>query len=189
MSAPRRYPDESSERGWTRIASQKFSGPSGLGTKCLVCAPGSRCRPDTRARHGRGRGRGPQPLRPRSHSTPTKTSYEAVQPAQELIPFAQLHRASPSPYRCSGPNGLGVADEIALGYQARQPHQEGVSTSSTDAHKELLAVQSYEATRKGMTEWTVRRVGRRPGCNAALPAGCHDELDGNRLRPHPETDR
>ena len=81
------------------------------------------------------------------------------------------------------------ADEIALGYQARQPHQEGVSTSSTDAHKELLAVQSYEATRKGMTEWTVRRVGRRPGCNAALPAGCHDELDGNRLRPHPETDR
>jgi hypothetical protein len=27
----------------------------------------------------------------------------------------------------------------ALGYQARQPHQEDVSTSSTDAHKELLA--------------------------------------------------
>jgi hypothetical protein len=26
----------------------------------------------------------------------------------------------------------------ALGYQARQPHQEDVSTSSTDAHKELL---------------------------------------------------
>ncbi len=28
----------------------------------------------------------------------------------------------------------------ALGYQTRQPHQEDVSTSSTDAHKELLAV-------------------------------------------------
>jgi hypothetical protein len=27
----------------------------------------------------------------------------------------------------------------ALEYQARQPHQEDVSTSSTDAHKELLA--------------------------------------------------
>jgi hypothetical protein len=27
----------------------------------------------------------------------------------------------------------------ALGYQARQPHQEDVFTSSTDAHKELLA--------------------------------------------------
>jgi len=27
----------------------------------------------------------------------------------------------------------------ALGYQARQPHQEDISTSSTDAHKELLA--------------------------------------------------
>jgi hypothetical protein len=27
----------------------------------------------------------------------------------------------------------------ALGYQVRQPHQEDVSTSSTDAHKELLA--------------------------------------------------
>jgi hypothetical protein len=27
----------------------------------------------------------------------------------------------------------------ALGYQARQPHQEDVPTSSTDAHKELLA--------------------------------------------------
>jgi hypothetical protein len=26
----------------------------------------------------------------------------------------------------------------ALGYQTRQPHQEDVSTSSTDAHKELL---------------------------------------------------
>jgi hypothetical protein len=26
----------------------------------------------------------------------------------------------------------------ALGYQARQPHQEDVFTSSTDAHKELL---------------------------------------------------
>lgn len=38
MSAPRRYPDEPSERGWTRITSQKFSGPSGWGTKCLVCA-------------------------------------------------------------------------------------------------------------------------------------------------------
>jgi len=27
----------------------------------------------------------------------------------------------------------------ALGYRTRQPHQEDVSTSSTDAHKELLA--------------------------------------------------
>jgi hypothetical protein len=27
----------------------------------------------------------------------------------------------------------------ALGYQARQPHQEDVPASSTDAHKELLA--------------------------------------------------
>jgi len=27
----------------------------------------------------------------------------------------------------------------ALGYQTRQPHQEDVFTSSTDAHKELLA--------------------------------------------------
>jgi hypothetical protein len=27
----------------------------------------------------------------------------------------------------------------ALGYQARQPHQQDVFTSSTDAHKELLA--------------------------------------------------
>jgi hypothetical protein len=27
----------------------------------------------------------------------------------------------------------------ALGYQARQPHQEDVSTSSTDAHEELTA--------------------------------------------------
>jgi hypothetical protein len=27
----------------------------------------------------------------------------------------------------------------ALGYQARQPHQEDVSTSSTDAQEELLA--------------------------------------------------
>jgi len=30
----------------------------------------------------------------------------------------------------------------ALGYQARQAHQEDVSTSSTDAHKELLADDS-----------------------------------------------
>jgi hypothetical protein len=28
----------------------------------------------------------------------------------------------------------------ALGYQSRQPHQEDVFTSSTDAHEELLAV-------------------------------------------------
>jgi hypothetical protein len=27
----------------------------------------------------------------------------------------------------------------ALGYRTRQPHQEDVFTSSTDAHKELLA--------------------------------------------------
>ena len=32
----------------------------------------------------------------------------------------------------------------ALGYQARQPHQEDVSTSSTDAHKELLAEAGLE---------------------------------------------
>jgi hypothetical protein len=31
----------------------------------------------------------------------------------------------------------------ALGYQARQPHQEDVSTSSTDAHEELLEDRAF----------------------------------------------
>jgi hypothetical protein len=34
-----------------------------------------------------------------------------------------------------------------LGYQARQPHQEDVSTSSTDAHKELLADAGFSYVR------------------------------------------
>ena len=96
MSAPRRYADESSERGWTRIASQKFSGPGGWGTKCLVCAASKLGAAEARWTRGPGR----QPGR-------------AVGRAPDLIPFAQLHRSSRSACGCWGPNGLGVAAPLA----------------------------------------------------------------------------
>jgi hypothetical protein len=35
----------------------------------------------------------------------------------------------------------------ALGYRTRQPHQEDVSTSSTDAHKELLACAGVKGSK------------------------------------------
>ncbi len=40
----------------------------------------------------------------------------------------------------------------ALGHRTRQPHQEDVSTSSTDAHKELLADAFLRGNRLGQAD-------------------------------------
>jgi hypothetical protein len=48
----------------------------------------------------------------------------------------------------------------ALGYQARQPHQEDVFTSSTDAHEELLAVgpqRGFQIAAGHLVDWPGRR--------------------------------
>jgi hypothetical protein len=64
----------------------------------------------------------------------------------------------------------------ALGYQARQPHQEDVSTSSTDAHKELLASSALVNTGSATAitvdgDGVVAVIGHLPGRAETWEAG------------------
>src|SRR5437762_7167075 len=56
----------------------------------------------------------------------------------------------------------------ALGYQARQPHQEDVFTSSTDAHEELLACAGVRVVR--LDRWQPKlRFTCAPPCSTSHP--------------------